>query len=192
MAAELRLELEKPENYSDPDKARGFFVTSPGCRRTNRRDRCGLGSGRDGIGRGKIRVMRKIVHVDMDAFYASVEQRNDPSLKGKPVSSADHPTVEVSFQPVPMKQEPTVYIQPCPRRRPTAAAPMAYSSPMPISASIRESQHKSILFFREVTDLVEPLSLDEAYLDVTVNKLRQPSATRVAEWIRRRIKSKPI
>jgi len=130
--------------------------------------------------------MRKIVHVDMDAFYASVEQRDDPQLRGKPVVVAWRGNRSVvcaasyearrfgirSAMPAVQAERlcpDAVFVSPdFPRYR-------------AVSHLVRE-------IFKRHTDLVEPLSLDEAYLDVTENKTGLPTATRVARAIREQIR----
>jgi len=131
---------------------------------------------------------RRIIHVDMDAFYASVEQRDDPALKGKPVVVGGDP-----------------------RRRGVVAAASyearAYGvhSAMAMARAVRLcpslvivhphfSKYRAVSaqvfgIFREVTPLVEPLSLDEAYLDVTENAWGEPLATIVARRIKERIRA---
>src|SRR6187397_50696 len=114
------------------------------------------------------RVVRRILHIDMDAFYASVEQRDDPTLRGKPVAVGGSPTgrgvvAAASYE----------------------ARAFGVKSAMPMSRAVRLCPHLSIVrpdfqkyrtasqavfeIFRSVTPRVEPLSLDEAYLDVTEN-----------------------
>ena len=129
--------------------------------------------------------LRKIIHVDMDAFYASVEQLDHPELKGKPiavgggskrgvVSAASYEArkfgVRSAMSGYMAKRNCPELIFVKPR----------YDRYTEISKAIRN------IFF-EYTDLVEPLSLDEAYLDVTTNKKGNPSATLIAKEIRQRI-----
>ncbi len=129
--------------------------------------------------------LRKIIHVDMDAFYASVEQLDNPELRGKPiavggnsqrgvVSAASYEArkfgVRSAMSSVIAKRNCAALIFVKPR----------YDRYSEISKSIRQ-------IFYDYTDLVEPLSLDEAYLDVTTNKKGNPSATLIAQEIRQRI-----
>ena len=123
--------------------------------------------------------VRRIVHVDMDAFYASVEQRDDPALRGRPVAVGGDPD----------------------KRGVVAAASYEARSAMPIARAVRLcpslvivrpdfSKYRAVSqqvfeIFRRVTPLVEPLSLDEAYLDVTENTWGEALGTPVA----RRLKS---
>ncbi len=130
--------------------------------------------------------IRKIIHVDMDAFYASVEQRDNPDLKGKAVIVGGSPSgrgvvATCSYE----------------------ARKFGVHSAMPASQAIRLCPHGIFVkprfdaykeasrqireIFFEYTDLVEPLSLDEAYLDVTENHKEIPSATLIAKEIKDRI-----
>jgi DNA polymerase IV len=128
---------------------------------------------------------RKIIHVDMDAFYASVEQMDNPELKGKPlavggseirgvVSAASYEArkfgVRSAISGIQAKKL-------CPD---LIFVPPRFDRYKEISKQIRK-------IFLDYTDLVEPLSFDEAYLDVTENKKGNPSATLIAQEIRKRI-----
>jgi DNA polymerase IV len=130
--------------------------------------------------------IRKIIHVDMDAFYASVEQRDDPQLRGKPVIVAWKGNRSVvcaaSYEARAFgvrSAMPAVHAE---RLCPTAlfVAP-DFTRYGAVSRSVRE-------IFKRHTDLIEPLSLDEAYLDVTENKTGVPTATLVARTIREQIR----
>jgi DNA polymerase IV len=129
--------------------------------------------------------LRKIIHVDMDAFYASVEQMDNPELKGKPiavggsevrgvVSAASYEArkfgVRSAVSGVQAKKlcPDLIFVRP------------RFDRYKEISKKIRK-------IFHDYTDLVEPLSLDEAYLDVTQNKKGNPSASLIAQEIRQRI-----
>ena len=129
--------------------------------------------------------IRKIIHVDMDAFYASVEQMDNPELKGKPiavggsekrgvVSAASYEArkfgVRSAMSGLQAKRNcpDLIFVRP------------NFERYHEISKKIRK-------IFRDYTDLVEPLSLDEAYLDVTENKKGNPSASLIAKEIRERI-----
>jgi DNA polymerase-4 len=135
-------------------------------------------------GRGRV---RRILHVDMDAFYASVEQRDDPSLRGKPVAVGGSPAgrgvvAAASYE----------------------ARQFGVRSAMPMARAVRLCPHLSIVrpdfqkyravsqkvfaLFRSVTPLVEPLSLDEAYLDVTDNAWGEPLGREVAARLKREIR----
>jgi DNA polymerase-4 len=129
---------------------------------------------------------RKIIHVDMDAFYASVEQRDDPRLLGLPVVVAWRGKRSVvcaaSYEARKFgvrSAMPAVHAE---RLCPNAIfIPPDFSRYRAVSRSVRE------IFLRH-TDVVEPLSLDEAYLDVTQNKTGISSATQVARTIREQIR----
>jgi DNA polymerase IV len=130
--------------------------------------------------------LRKIVHVDMDAFYASVEQRDDASLRGKPVIVAWRGNRSVvcaaSYEARRFGVRSAMPAIRAERLCPGAIfIPPDFTRYKAASRAVREilSRH---------TDMVEPLSLDEAYLDVTENKLGLPTATRVAKMIRRQIR----
>ncbi len=129
--------------------------------------------------------IRKIIHVDMDAFYASVEQMDNPALRGKAiavggnenrgvVSAASYEArkfgVRSAISGVLAKKycPDLIFVKP------------RFDRYKEISTQIRK-------IFNDYTDLVEPLSLDEAYLDVTVNKKGNPSASMIAQEIRLRI-----
>jgi DNA polymerase-4 len=129
---------------------------------------------------------RKIIHVDMDAFYASVEQRDDPKLRGVPVvvawigkrsvvCAASYEARKFGVR----SAMPAVHAERlCPQ---AVFVPPDFPRYRAVSRNVRE------IFLRH-TDLVEPLSLDEAYLDVTENKTGLPSATQVARTIREQIR----
>jgi len=131
-------------------------------------------------------TVRKIVHIDMDAFYASVEQRDDPQLRGKPVVVAWRGNRSVvcaaSYEARRFgvrSAMPAVHAE---RLCPDGIfLPPDFVRYRAVSRSVRE-------IFKRHTDLVEPLSLDEAYLDVTENKTGLPTATRVASAIREQIR----
>jgi DNA polymerase-4 len=130
---------------------------------------------------------RKIIHVDMDAFYASVEQRDDPQLRGKPVVVAWKGRRSVvcaaSYEARKFGVRSAMPVITAERLCPIAIfVPPDFPRYRAVSRSVRE-------IFRRHTDLVEPLSLDEAYLDVTENKSNLPSATEVAQTIRAQIRS---
>jgi DNA polymerase-4 len=129
---------------------------------------------------------RKIVHIDMDAFYASVEQRDDPRLRGKPVVVAWKGNRSVvcaaSYEARRFGVHSAMAAIHAERLCPEAIfIPPDFTRYRAVSQSTRE-------IFRRHTDLIEPLSLDEAYLDVTENKTGLPTATRVAKTIREQIR----
>ena len=130
-------------------------------------------------------AFRKIIHVDMDAFFASVEQLDNPDLRGKPVAvggGGDRGVVSAaSYEArkfgVRSAMSNVLAKQKCPE---IIFVKGNYKRYKEISLQIRE-------IFYDYTDLVEPLSLDEAYLDVTQNKAGNPSASLIAKEIRKRI-----
>jgi DNA polymerase-4 len=130
--------------------------------------------------------IRKIIHVDMDAFYASVEQRDDPQLKGKPVVVAWKGNRSVvcaaSYEARAFGVRSAMPAGRAERLCPTAIFMTPdFTRYRAVSKSVRE-------IFKSHTDLIEPLSLDEAYLDVTENKTGLPTATLVARTIREQIR----
>ncbi len=131
-------------------------------------------------------LIRKIVHVDMDAFYASVEQRDDPALRGKPVVVAWKGSRSVvcaaSYEARRFGIRSAMAALHAARLCPDAIfVPPDFARYKAVSRAVRE-------IFSRHTDLIEPLSLDEAYLDVTQNKTGLPTATRVARAIRQAIR----
>jgi len=132
------------------------------------------------------RVMRKIIHIDMDAFYASVEQRDDPSLRGRPVVVAWRGERSVVCA---ASYEARVFgvRSAMPAVRAERLCPQAVFVPPDFTRYKAVSRQVREIFLRH-TDLVEPLSLDEAYLDVTAPKSDLPTATAVAETIRAQIR----
>ena len=132
--------------------------------------------------------LRKIIHVDMDAFYASVEQLDDPNLEGKALavggSSKRGVVAAASYEARKYGVKSAMSGREASRRCPHLIfVTPRFDRYKEISQQIRK------IFF-EYTDLVEPLSLDEAYLDVTINKFNFPSATILAREIREKIKAK--
>jgi DNA polymerase-4 len=131
-------------------------------------------------------TVRKIIHIDMDAFYASVEQRDDPQLSGKPVVVAWRGNRSVvcaaSYEARRFGVRSAM-----PAIRAERLCPNAVFLP-PDFPRYRAVSRLAREIFKRHTDLVEPLSLDEAYLDVTENKTGLPTATRVARAIREQIR----
>lgn len=131
--------------------------------------------------------LRKIIHLDMDAFFASIEQRDRPELRGKPVIVGGAPdsrgvVCTCSYEARPFGVHSAMASSKACRLCPQAIfLPPRLEAYKQVSMEIRE-------IFYEYTDLVEPLSLDEAYLDVTVNKKGIPSATIIAREIRQQIR----
>ena len=130
---------------------------------------------------------RKIIHIDMDAFYASVEQMDNPALKGKPIAVGGNENRGVVSAASYEARKFGV-------RSALSGVLAKKYCPDLIFVRPRFDRYKEISkqiqsIFHEYTDLVEPLSLDEAYLDVTHNKKGNPSATLLANEIRARILS---
>src|SRR6059036_572775 len=129
---------------------------------------------------------RKIIHVDMDAFYASVEQRDNPNLRGKPVVVAWKGSRSVVCAASYEARAFGVHSA-MPAVRAERLCPGAVFVP-PDFTRYRAVSHDVREIFKRHTDLIEPLSLDEAYLDVTENKTGLPTATIVARTIREQIR----
>jgi len=130
---------------------------------------------------------RKIVHVDMDAFYASVEQRDDPELRGRPVVVAWKGKRSVvcaaSYEARRFGVRSAMPAVSAERLCPEAIfVPPDFVRYKAASQAVRE-------IFERHTELIEPLSLDEAYLDVTTNRTGLPTATLVAKTIREQIRA---
>ena len=130
--------------------------------------------------------MRRILHVDMDAFYASVEQRDDPSLRGRPVAVGG-PAASRGVVAAASYEARTFGVR--------SAMPMAHAVRLcphlrivtPEFKKYRAVSSQVFAIYREVTPLVEPLSLDEAYLDVTDNAWGEPLGRTVAARLKARI-----
>ncbi|PWR20097.1 DNA polymerase IV [Zavarzinia compransoris] len=132
-------------------------------------------------------AVRKIIHIDMDAFYASVEQRDDPRLRGLPVAvggaAARGVVAAASYE---ARRFGVHSAMPSVTARRKCPALIFIRPRFEVYRAI-SGQIRAILL--DYTDLVEPLSLDEAYLDVTADKRGIGSATRIAGEIRARIKA---
>ena len=130
--------------------------------------------------------IRKIIHIDMDAFYASVEQRDRPEFKGKPVIVGGDPksrgvVAACSYEARKFGVHSAMPAATAYRLCPDAVFIRSrFDVYRAVSAQIRE-------IFYEYTDLVEPLSLDEAFLDVTENYKGMPSATLIARELKKKI-----
>ncbi len=129
--------------------------------------------------------IRKIIHIDMDAFYASVEQRDDPSLRGRPlavghgarrgvVAAASYEARQFGVRSA---MPSTTALTKCPQ---LVFVPPRFEVYRAVSRQIHA-------IFADYTDLIEPLSLDEAYLDVTANRRGLETASQTAQEIRARI-----
>lgn len=137
-------------------------------------------------------ISRKILHIDMDAFYASIEVRDNPALQGKPVVIAKHPRLTggrgivatCNYEARKFGIHSAMSAQEAYKRCPKAIfIPGRHDHYRAVSQEIRQ-------IFHQYTDLVEPLSLDEAYLDVTQNRLNLPSGTIIGQMIQRDIYQK--
>jgi len=130
--------------------------------------------------------VRKIIHIDMDAFYASVEQRDDPALRGKPVAvggtSERGVVAAASYEARKFGVRSAMASSTARRRCPD----LIFVKPQ--FEKYRDVSHQIRDIFAEFTSLIEPLSLDEAYLDVTGDRPKLGSATAIAEAIRKRIR----
>ena len=130
---------------------------------------------------------RKIIHIDMDAFYASVEQRDDPALRGRPVavggSAARGVVAAASYEARTFGVRSAM-----PSTRAARLCPDLVFVP-PRFDVYRAASRAIPAIFLEFTPMIEPLSLDEAYLDVTADPRGIGSATRIAELIRQRIRA---
>jgi DNA polymerase IV len=131
--------------------------------------------------------VRRIVHVDMDAFYASVEQRDDPSLKGKPVAVGGNPAERGVVAAASYEARAFGVRSAMPMARAVHLCPSLLIV-RPDFARYHAVSSQVFQIFREVTPLVEPLSLDEAYLDVTENAWGEELALNVARRIKERIR----
>ncbi len=133
--------------------------------------------------------IRKIIHVDMDAFYASVEQRDNPELRGKPVIVGGSPDSRGVVATCSYEARKFGIHSAMPSSRACRLCPEAIFVRARFDAYKEASSIIRDIFF-EYTDLVEPLSLDEAYLDVTQNKKDMKSATYIAQRIKGEIKKR--
>ncbi|WP_020677238.1 DNA polymerase IV [Geopsychrobacter electrodiphilus] len=130
--------------------------------------------------------MRKIIHLDMDAFFAAVEQRDAPELRGKPVVVGGDPGGRGVVATCSYEARRFGIHSAMSAARAYRLCPQAIFVRPRFEAYVQVSRQVRQIFL-DSTDLVEPLSLDEAFLDVTENKQQNPSATRLAQLIRQRI-----
>jgi len=131
--------------------------------------------------------LRKILHIDMDAFYASVEQRDDPALKGRPVAVGGRPESRGVVAAASYEARAFGVRSALPMSRAVRLCPELVIVP-PDFRKYAAVSERVFSIFREVTELVEPLSLDEAYLDVTTNAWGEPLAVDVAKRIKAQIR----
>jgi DNA polymerase-4 len=132
-------------------------------------------------------MLRRILHIDMDAFYASVEQRDSPELRGRPVAVGGRPdqrgvVAAASYEARAFGIRSAMSMARAVRLCPSLVIVR------PDFARYKAASSAIFSIFQEVTSLVEPLSLDEAYLDVTENSWGEPLATSVARRLKERIR----
>jgi DNA polymerase-4 len=131
----------------------------------------------------RIRTVRRIVHIDMDAFYASVEQRDRPELRGQPVAVGGSPEERGVVAAASYEARRHGVHSALPMRRAVRLCP-DLRIVTPDFAKYRSVSREVLGILRGVTSLVEPLSLDEAYLDVTENVWGEPLGVNVAKRLK--------
>src|SRR5438874_9403817 len=132
--------------------------------------------------------VRRILHVDMDAFYASVEQRDAPELRGQPLAVGGQPTRRGVVAAASYEARAYGVRSAMPMATAVRLCPSLVIVP-PDFARYKAASNAVFAIFREVTPLVEPLSLDEAYLDVTDNAWGEPLGMTVARRLKDRIRA---
>src|SRR3984893_15759518 len=135
-----------------------------------------------------VHAVRRIVHVDMDAFYASVEQRDDPTLRGKPLAVGGRPDRRGVVAAASYEARAFGVHSAMSMAKAVRLCPALVIVP-PDFARYKAASNMVFAIFREVTPLVEPLSLDEAYLDVTENAWGERLGTSVAKRLKERIRA---
>src|SRR5256712_10824268 len=133
-------------------------------------------------------LCRRILHIDMDAFYASVESRDDPSLRGKPLAVGGSPSSRGVVMAANYEARAFGVRSAIPMARALRLCPQL-AIVRPDFARYNAVSQQVMAILRSCTPLVEPLSLDEAYLDVTENLWGEPLATNIAKRIKERIRS---
>jgi len=133
-------------------------------------------------------MVRRILHVDMDAFYASVEQRDNPSLRGKPVAVGGQPNQRGVVAAASYEARAFGVHSAMSMAKAVRLCPSLVIVP-PDFSRYKAASNAVFSIFREVTPLVEPLSLDEAYLDVTENLWGEILGTAVAKRLKERIRT---
>ena len=130
--------------------------------------------------------MRKIIHIDMDAFFASIEQRDRPELRGRPVVVGGSPERRGVVSTCSYEARVFGLHSAMPMKTALRLCPQAVLLDVDMKKYRRESAKIREIFHR-YTDLVEPVSIDEAYLDVTENRFGEASATKLARAIQQEI-----
>jgi DNA polymerase-4 len=133
-------------------------------------------------------TLRRILHIDMDAFYASVEQRDDPSLARRPLAVGGRPDQRGVVAAASYEARAFGVRSAMSMAKALRLCPSLVVVP-PDFARYRAASTAVFALFHEVTPLVEPLSLDEAYLDVTDNHWGEPTGTAVARRLKERIRA---
>src|SRR5437867_2273824 len=132
-------------------------------------------------------MIKRVIHVDMDAFYASVEQRDRPELRGRPVAVGGRPETRGVVAAASYEARRFGVRSAIPMARAVRLCPELVIVPPNFSKYHAVSQ-QVFAIYRSVTPLVEPLSLDEAYLDVTENAWHEPLGMTIATRLKALIK----
>jgi DNA polymerase-4 len=133
-------------------------------------------------------MIRRILHIDMDAFYASVEQRDNPALRGKPLAVGGRPDRRGVVAAASYEARAFGVYSAMPMATAVRLCPSLVIVPADFTR-YKAASNTVFSIFREVTPLVEPLSLDEAYLDVTENAWGETLGTAVAKRLKERIRA---
>ncbi len=133
-------------------------------------------------------MQRKIIHIDMDAFYASIEQRDNPFFKGKPLAVGGSPEGRGGVVAAASYEARKFGVRSAMSSKQAQQLCKDLIFVRPRFDVYKEVSKKIRTIFQQYTDLIEPLSLDEAYLDVTTDKLNIGSAIEIAERIRKQIR----